>query len=182
MDDLVTHKADGGTTAGRMCKCSRCGVERRCTPDFDFYGEVGQPLVCQTCTVQSVTGHPDGPLFELTPGRVICAQHGEPFRRDWPAGYPTFALQLLQPILAVTSSLDELGRQLDKQPACCRMEKAQLLTTYLGCGIGVMDRCRHCRQRQPGTPYSVSLPGGAVEHIAHLCFRCVVFHLAPRTN
>lgn len=178
--DVVTHNT--GTRAGQTCRCSRCGVERQCTPDFDFYGELGAPLICQTCMVQEATGRPDGKLFELSPGRVICARHGEPFRAGWPTGYPAFALTLLQPLLATAANLDELGRHLDQQAACCRAPRSALLAAYLDCGVGVLARCQHCRKREPGTPYSVSAPGGGVQHIAHLCFHCVVFQLVARAN
>lgn len=34
---------------GAWFKCSRCGVTARSTIMFDCYGELGDPLICETC-------------------------------------------------------------------------------------------------------------------------------------
>ena len=33
----------------KLCRCGTCGIERQCTPDFDFYGEAGEDLQCERC-------------------------------------------------------------------------------------------------------------------------------------
>jgi hypothetical protein len=48
--EVITH---GGTSRSyRVCRCARCGVKRRCTPDFDFYTFSNQAeglLYCLDC-------------------------------------------------------------------------------------------------------------------------------------
>ena len=59
-EPVVTH--GGASYAWRLCRCSECGVERHCTPDFDFYVREGQPedgpLVCEPCLVRGVSSKP----------------------------------------------------------------------------------------------------------------------------
>jgi hypothetical protein len=34
----------------QICRCHRCGIERRCTPSFDFFAKLeGDPLQCEAC-------------------------------------------------------------------------------------------------------------------------------------
>ena len=34
---------------GEFCRCSRCGYVQRSTITFDYYGEVGEKLLCESC-------------------------------------------------------------------------------------------------------------------------------------
>lgn len=47
---VYTHRTEL-YEGGELCLCSKCGITRRCTPNFDFYAKkVGDPLVCETCS------------------------------------------------------------------------------------------------------------------------------------
>jgi ribosomal protein S27AE len=43
------HKINDGDLRFKMCQCSRCGQVSRCTPINDFYGDTGDPLICERC-------------------------------------------------------------------------------------------------------------------------------------
>jgi len=44
---------EGGTDRrNRLCRCSNCGIEAVCRPDFDFYSTEEDdkgPLLCESC-------------------------------------------------------------------------------------------------------------------------------------
>jgi len=49
-----------------LCRCCDCGIEAECTPSFDFYGEVGKPLRCESCMLKH---HNVGaPMLHMIPG------------------------------------------------------------------------------------------------------------------
>jgi hypothetical protein len=33
----------------KLCKCSKCGVVAECEITFGFYGDDGEPLICEDC-------------------------------------------------------------------------------------------------------------------------------------
>lgn len=39
-----------------LCRCGACGIVTRCEPGFDFYGEPGDPLICERCFRESLRG------------------------------------------------------------------------------------------------------------------------------
>lgn len=45
---IYTH-ADGSDRRWQNCRCSVCGTIQQCTPDNDFYGDDGEPLICESC-------------------------------------------------------------------------------------------------------------------------------------
>lgn len=48
--DAITH--DTGNQGWKLCKCSECGCEEVCTPNFDFYVRTeatGGRLTCERC-------------------------------------------------------------------------------------------------------------------------------------
>lgn len=52
---VLTHRGTNPTEAQRkLCKCHLCGTVARCTPWFDFYGEEGDPLLCEICHWKTV--------------------------------------------------------------------------------------------------------------------------------
>lgn len=182
--DVLTHKPDRPEDAeGRMCRCSSCGRVEECRPEFDFYGEPGQLLVCEAC-LKKTLGPEDMPMLDLKPARVQCARHGQPFQATWPRGYPIFALTLMQALLATaTESIEEIGQQLDTTPACCRVSAPVLLEGYQASGVGVLGRCRICRARALGTPYSlIAAQSNTLQHLDHVCFGCVINKLVARSN
>ncbi len=55
MSDPITH-GPVSEIAGKLCRCSKCGIETECTPRFDFYikrpGPDDGPLFCFACLCQ----------------------------------------------------------------------------------------------------------------------------------
>lgn len=33
----------------QLCECHKCKSVKQCTPKFDFYGNTGELLTCETC-------------------------------------------------------------------------------------------------------------------------------------
>jgi hypothetical protein len=46
----------------KLCKCSKCGVVASCEPHFDFYGEAGEPLICENCLKEKLKAEGITPL------------------------------------------------------------------------------------------------------------------------
>lgn len=46
-EKIHTHK--DADLRMEMCQCSNCKVVAQCTPAFDFYGDDGEPLLCEPC-------------------------------------------------------------------------------------------------------------------------------------
>lgn len=50
IERVWTHARPGQFLGMQQCRCSVCGVERLCTPDFDFYAtQDDSPLICHDC-------------------------------------------------------------------------------------------------------------------------------------
>ena len=48
--EIIIERCTNWDHADKICKCCRCGIVRRCSPDFDFYAkEDGDPLFCEIC-------------------------------------------------------------------------------------------------------------------------------------
>jgi hypothetical protein len=52
-DNPATAMRPGGWPY-MWCKCALCELVAICTPDFDFYGTSGLPLVCEDCFGKSL--------------------------------------------------------------------------------------------------------------------------------
>lgn len=52
--------SERGVPYGSLCKCSRCGLVARSLIIFDYYGEAGGKLTCETCSF----GRPHSQEFE----------------------------------------------------------------------------------------------------------------------
>lgn len=48
---ILTHAAKRGTDdrCHQICRCAGCSFTAECTMFCDFYGEKGQPLLCESC-------------------------------------------------------------------------------------------------------------------------------------
>lgn len=60
---MTEPKRDGfSDNRYQMCKCSECGTEARCTPDFDFYvrleNQESKLLTCEICILKPYRSHP----------------------------------------------------------------------------------------------------------------------------
>jgi len=57
VEPIVTHARPGEDRGMRLCRCSVCGLVRRCTPNFDYYAthEWG-PLECPNCFYLGMMG------------------------------------------------------------------------------------------------------------------------------
>jgi len=51
-EKVFTHKTED--LRYKICECSGCGVIARCTPSMDFYGEMGDPLLCESCLLKDM--------------------------------------------------------------------------------------------------------------------------------
>lgn len=122
------------------------------------------------------------PRIELELDQVVCYRHGEPFRENWPRGFPSFSVKLLEIALKDDAMIQELGGDLGKVreackrlPLCERVPPSVLLHLYHEVEIGKRARCVHCREIREGTPYNVTnRETGQIEQQGHLCFYCVV--------
>jgi len=65
---MKIHTTRDGDLRYRRCRCSVCGFEATCTPDCDFYGDDGAPLLCEACML-AASGLADAPMLSL--GQVI---------------------------------------------------------------------------------------------------------------
>jgi len=52
MSEKVYTRRDGDIRY-QKCRCAKCGFEAECTPACDFYGEDGEPLLCEGCMLAS---------------------------------------------------------------------------------------------------------------------------------
>lgn len=126
------------------------------------------------------------PTIDLTPKRVICSLHGEPFRRGWPKGYGIFSIKLFDAFCKSTDPeiIRQLGGDksgietlLDERPLCCRSLKSELVPIYIESGVGDLAYCVMCGLRKMGTPITlnVSKDGKSFKErtYKHVCFECV---------
>jgi hypothetical protein len=137
--------------------------------------------------VEFKVGEDDGqpPVqVELTFDRIVCARHGEPFRADWPTGFPTFSLALFEELTKDQQFADVVGKHtnliheaLDHQPMCERLPKLTLYGAYLKSGLGTEDLCEGCGKRGLGTEYRTKTGPSTTHTYRHLCFNCVVYQL-----
>lgn len=129
---------------------------------------------------------------------VACSRHGEPFRAEWPRGWPEFALavstralgspalqaglespaywwmtELLWEDLPRRRTPEQIREVLAGRPACEWLSREQLFECYRESGIGVIGLCQLCRIFRIGTPYHVREHGQA-RRIAHVCFHDLV--------
>lgn len=133
--------------------------------------------------------------IDMSVRRVTCALHGEPYRAQWPLGYPLTMVMLFSHVLGKDSteaSVNAVWRDartalglaedaeipnkagievaLDRKPLCCRVTRAIMRRTYEESGVGVRARCTACRKKRVlGTAYQTMQ--GLIEH---LCFDCVL--------
>ena len=119
--------------------------------------------------------------IDLTYQRVACSQHAEPFRADWPVGFPEFALQLFDevtPMIAVETpgtpdAAATIEAALDEIPLCERVSRTTLIRVYIASGIGSDDVCQICNQPEIGVQYSTRSANGEIKHWKHIGFRCI---------
>ena len=116
---------------------------------------------------------------DLTFDRVVCPRHGEPFRDEWPNGFPTFSMLLFEDLSKNETFLEVVGHDtklisaaFDRQPLCERVSKPTLMGAYLASGIGKEAKCSNCGEINYGTPYRTT-----GQHFKHLCFECIVYRL-----
>lgn len=126
-------------------------------------------------------------VVDMTHARVICGQHGEPFRTEWPRGYLIFSTLIMKALLNRDDFLEEarkvtgtpagedipvkaIEKVLDVRPACCRVSKPMLVRLLEESRDDwPQKRCNNCRRKRPGAPYSTQ-----TQKFEHMCFDCVV--------
>lgn len=125
--------------------------------------------------------------LELSIGRVACPRHSEPFREEWPKGWTTFALTLLQAGLATETLMDEAEQNaamidgaLERLPLCERVAPAVLMQAYIDCGLGRESRCKNCGNVAQGVVMRLLEPGNVEpSYVDHVCFECIAIRLRP---
>ncbi len=120
---------------------------------------------------------------DLTYERVLCPQHGEPFRTDWPDGFLEMSKVLFEALIK-DRAFETIGgnrmlihEALDRSPICERVDKQALYGAYLMAGFGTVAVCSVCGDRAAGAPYQAQVSAATTNHYPHLCFRCVVYGL-----
>lgn len=117
-------------------------------------------------------------IFEVP--MVLCNRHGEPFRVNWPKGYPSFMLKAWDIVVAQKAFGEEVGEKLEpvvvsqvlkKRPLCCRLKPDELRRLYIDINLGKVAHCETCHKRRIGTMCRINSHGG----LGHVCFECVVY-------
>src|SRR4051812_33496364 len=124
----------------------------------------------------------DRKQVDLVMESVVCGLHGEPFRAEWPKGYPTFAIRAFQIVAESGAFLNvsefKIARMTKTMPLCCRiktLDPAKLVELYVEALGDKADVCSRCAEVKPGAPYKYNDPRGTggVLTLRHLCFDCV---------
>ena len=122
------------------------------------------------------------PVIEVPDVKLmLCRVHGEPLRAQWPKGYPSMVMTLMQALVEdeelVELTAADAGRITailpEFAPLCGRYPKLirpALEATGLGVHAACWGGCR--RPVALGTPYTAIQPSGE-EVTRHVCFRCV---------
>ena len=71
--DEQIFEVQNGNLAGKMCKCSKCGKIRRCTPLHDFYGKIGEKLICEKCLFKAHFGSESPEQIVVVLGVLACS-------------------------------------------------------------------------------------------------------------
>jgi hypothetical protein len=117
---------------------------------------------------------------------VVCGVHAEPFRYEWPKGYPTFAIRAFQIVADsgafVNLSEFKIARITKTTPLCCRikaMDLTKLVELYEECLPGKTAMCSRCAQVKLGAPFKYNDPrtGYGELTLTHLCFECVAHRM-----
>lgn len=124
-------------------------------------------------------------MVELPVQAVVCPVHGEPFRAQWPLGYPGFSIEIFKAAAATDELFEAAGGDAHRLNAaiaefgpCCRLVTAEdrLRAYKAACDMSPSFKqhgiCVICRKWKPGTAYSATQPAGAVL-TRHVCFECV---------
>jgi hypothetical protein len=126
-------------------------------------------------------------MVELPVEAVVCRMHGEPFRANWPAGYPIAVVRLFQAATESSTELHEatggdahrLNAVIAEFGPLCRLVSAeQRLEIYRdaartpGTAFGANGLCAACGKWKLGSPFGGKQPRGPVV-TAHICFECV---------
>lgn len=132
----------------------------------------------------------DKPMIVMKHERAFCALHGEPYRANYPGGgYAVALIELFQAACAdertwnaarelrnlpvgAEPSIVDLEPLLDASTACCRVPRGVLRAIYVDT-CAKPGRCRLCRRKGPGTPFTYNTPDGVVEQ-PHVCVDCVL--------
>ncbi len=126
---------------------------------------------------------------------VCCDRHGEPFRKKWPAAWPTFVVLAHAAILGREDFCLEAGGKLfnvlsllDKKPICCRLSPEELLRLFLDANLKLnskgtgspwkIARCQGCQKKRLGSPYQLKNRRGTQVY-DHFCFHCMIYGLKP---
>lgn len=146
---------------------------------------------------------PESKQLALAPVDVICTRHGEPFRAQWPAGYPGFVAIGLQALLSdpafatrvkvivadpefsdITDEIESIRFLLSQKPLCCSLGPEALLGVYKELASKMqLWEARHCtacgrhspgcRFRQVQTPLVSRYGAPVITRQVHLCFHCI---------
>lgn len=138
-------------------------------------------------------------MIELNHDRAFCPIHGEPYRADYPRGYPMAMVLLARAVLADKNTCDSVmaaleGKEvpgddaenkvrfeaavqaaLDVRPACCRISDAALRDVYKET-LHRRARCAMChRLKRLGAPFKTT-----TQELSHVCVDCVMTRFVPK--
>lgn len=119
--------------------------------------------------------------LDLSPTRVMCARHGEPFRPEWPIGYPQFVAMSAQALMGDKGFVSHVTRALgttpgdnpetiaachvllDEAPVCCRLPRDILFEVYRqvqkSVSVWKVTTCSLCGKSRAGAEYRRTVPG-----------------------
>ena len=124
----------------------------------------------------------------------MCAQHGEPFRDEWPKGALLFMVYGFQKLMEIPATQEvcndedklifkaKLEAYLDNKPLCCRLDSLVLLGLYAQIheeiGLWKHAKCQNCGTMQLGSTYQVLAEKrwgkSKVIKYHHICFNCII--------
>lgn len=141
----------------------------------------------------------DKQYINAEPQNVICALHGQFFRKKWPSGYPIFAVRSAELVLGdiqfarewealkeeqqLESNEEAISACLALKPLCCRLPKASLEQILFEIQRAHKDLwskkiCYVCGNVGLGTDLEQQNPISLeIEKIPHVCLRCFVYRL-----
>lgn len=128
----------------------------------------------------------DQPTLMFTFERVLCPKHGEPFRKDWPSGYPVFLVKGWELVvgelgempkdLPTNQQIGWIELQLSEEPICCRLGPERYLSVATDSRKWHKAVCKHCKSFGPGSAFRLSDDQGrTVRELSHVCLSCVAF-------
>lgn len=126
----------------------------------------------------------------VKPQTVMCPAHGEHLRHQFPTGFAVVSMTMFREMMqdedlirevdpswtseAEHAHLDEdrLNEVLARKPMCYWVDDAGIRKAFMESGILKLGKCKLCRKRDLGGPYSFDMPTGITE--TWVCLSCML--------